>query len=54
MVEMVEMFGVCPKCHVQYLIVYSNGSKVCTYCGHSEQSTLKTILASNCEKEGKQ
>ena len=32
--EMVEMFAPCPKCKVQYMIIYEDGAKLCSYCGY--------------------
>jgi DNA-directed RNA polymerase subunit RPC12/RpoP len=53
--EMVEMFAVCPRCHVQYLIIYSDGSKLCTYCGFKQMSTLElaSLVVPNQIKEEK-
>lgn len=39
MTVMVEMFAPCPKCNLQYLIVYDNGDKVCTHCGYQSSVT---------------
>ena len=33
--KMVEMFAECPDCQLSTMIIYEDGSELCTYCGHS-------------------
>jgi len=41
--EMLEMFALCPNCHFDYLIIYKDGNKECTYCGYKEKKKVRTI-----------